>query len=257
MQRDVRPAPLGTHAPSRRDNKEWPDRDACCTPAAQRESTLGSWASRRTTGGVAAIVAQARILAGLAAQYRRVEAQVVWRRLEGNPAIRLLVWSRRGEEDLDPRVGILAADHVVLDVRVELAGTVAGDEPRRYAERPQHVTHRRGEILAVASPRDKEEVIHCIHAGRGLGRRERVREIARVAQEVLDRGSRVVWVPCPRRVHDLEGKRLDLPVDIGGPIGRGGSVPILSEPIWIGRAGLLELGHCRGGVIDRDGVVAG
>src|SRR5207253_687037 len=138
-------------------------------------------------GGVAAIVAQARILAGLATQYRRVEAQVVWRRLEGNPAIRLLVWSRRGEEDLDPRVGILAADHVVLDVRVELAGAVAVDETCRYAERPQHVTHRRGEILAIAYPRDKEAIVHCTHAGPGTGGREHAREIAPLAQDGADR----------------------------------------------------------------------
>src|SRR5207253_8361632 len=107
---------------------------------------------------------QAWVDARLAALDRRVQTLVVWRGLEGNPAVRLLVGGRCREENLDPGVRVRVSHDVVLHSRVELAEAVAVDEARGDSKRPEHVSHRGGEVLAISLLGDVEEVVDRVHA---------------------------------------------------------------------------------------------
>src|SRR5206468_5232877 len=82
--------------------------------------------------GVAPVVAEAGVEAGLAALDHLVHVQGVGGRLEGNPAVVRKV-------DLDPGVGVLAADHERVDGGVEGALAAPVDEAGLEAERAEPV----------------------------------------------------------------------------------------------------------------------
>src|SRR2546428_44954 len=121
---------------------------------------------------------------GAAAQAtRNRRVNVVVSRLELDPAV---FW----KVDLDPRVSVIAADDVAVDRALVCARSEAVHEPGRDPERPEHVTHRGGEELAVTLLGVEKEVSQRICSGRRSGRVERVGETW--AAEVRLDGRRLV-----------------------------------------------------------------
>src|ERR1700687_3553996 len=107
-------------------------------------------------------VALADVIAAGAARNRDVNPAGVAGRLELDPTI-------VREVRLHPRVRVLAADDVAADAGVVRARPEPADQPRRDAQRPEHVPHRARKELAVALVRGEEEILEGIGAeGRPL-----------------------------------------------------------------------------------------
>src|SRR6185436_9820809 len=87
-----------------------------------------------------------------------------------------------GHERLDPRVGIVVPDDVVLSVRIPFPPLEPVHDPRWNAEGPEHHRHRRREVLAVAGPPHEEELLEWVELAHALDV-ERVAELG--PQELL------------------------------------------------------------------------
>ena len=119
-------------------------------------------------------------------------------RLERDPAV-------AGEVRLDPAVRV-ARGHLLLVQRLgcrrsvdvlRRAGAISAHEPCRDAEAPEHRSHRRRKVLAVAAVARGEEVHDWPRAHGGPWRVEGVGEEARVAQVLLDGDGLVVGIGSP------------------------------------------------------------
>ena len=86
--------------------------------------------------------------------------------------------------DLDPRVGVEVADHVLARLGVQRAGGEAGHDARGDAGHPQQQRHRAGVLLAVAGLGVEQEAVE---------RRRRTRRRLGVAEAVAAGRSSTRW----------------------------------------------------------------